>query len=116
MPIHRLNKVLKNLDKLEAVVIMDDTPTIDHDKVITWREFLNKGKDIDEKQVLERADNIDLDDTSSIIYTSGTTGNPKGVELSHRNWSFLMEILMLPLKFNQGERTISWLPGAHVFG
>ena len=76
MPIHRLNKVLKNLDKLEAVVIMDDTPTIDHDKVITWREFLNKGKDIDEKQVLERADNIDLDDTSSIIYTSGTTGNP----------------------------------------
>ena len=43
MPIHRLNKVLKNLDKLEAVVIMDDTPTIDHDKVITWREFLNKG-------------------------------------------------------------------------
>ncbi len=116
MPIHRLNKILENLNKLEAVVIMDDTPAIDHDKVITWKEFISKGKDIDEKEVLERADNIDLNDTSSIIYTSGTTGNPKGVELSHRNWSFLMEILMLPLKFNQGERTISWLPGAHVFG
>ena len=57
-----------------------------------------------------------LNDTSSLIYTSGTTGNPKGVELSYKNWTFLMDGLLTFLKFNQSERIISWLPGAHVFG
>ena len=62
------------------------------------------------------ADKLRMKHTSSLIYTSGTTGNPKGVELVHKNWNFLMDALSTPLTFFQGEKTISWLPGAHVFG
>ncbi|MEW6139343.1 MAG: AMP-binding protein [Thermodesulfobacteriota bacterium] len=31
---------------------------------------------------------VDEDDMLTLIYTSGTTGRPKGVPLTHRNWTF----------------------------
>ncbi|MGO9572062.1 MAG: class I adenylate-forming enzyme family protein [Desulfomonilaceae bacterium] len=31
---------------------------------------------------------VDDDDIVTLIYTSGTTGKPKGVPLTHRNWTF----------------------------
>ena len=64
----------------------------------------------------KRCDEIGPDDTSSLIYTSGTTGNPKGVELTHHNWTFELDMAQTIMKFEQGELYVSWLPGAHVFG
>ena len=51
-----------------------------------------------------------------MIYTSGTTGNPKGVELTHGNWEFEVNTLGNVLRFGQGDKYVSWLPLAHVFG
>jgi len=36
----------------------------------------------------EPAVKVDEGDIATLIYTSGTTGKPKGVPLTHRNWSF----------------------------
>ena len=36
----------------------------------------------------------ELEDTASLIYSSGTTANPKGVELSHKNFYANFEALM----------------------
>ena len=83
---------------------------------MTWDEFIVKGKSIDEKQLLARVDSISMGDTASLIYTSGTTGNPKGVELTHDNWFFELESTNQIVDFNQGEKYVSWLPLAHVFG
>ena len=55
-------------------------------------------------------------DTSTLIYTSGTTGNPKGVELTNKNFEVELDSVLEVLKFNQGEKYVSWLPLAHVFG
>ena len=57
------------------------------------------------------------DDIASLIYTSGTTGDPKGVLLSHGNFTsnshagrkFYPEL-------NANSRTLSILPWAHSFG
>jgi len=117
MPIHRLMSVIDNLDQIETIVLMgDDIERLDHDKIITWDEFINKGKSINENSILDLMKTIDPNDTSSLIYTSGTTGNPKGVELTNKNFEVELDSVSEVLKFNQGEKYVSWLPLAHVFG
>jgi long-chain acyl-CoA synthetase len=45
-----------------------------------WEELVESGPEAAEAEVGE-------DDIATLIYTSGTTGRPKGVPLTHRNWS-----------------------------
>ena len=116
MPNHRLIKVLDKLDKVELVIVMNGVELLEHPKIISWNEFIEKGTSINDEMVLKLYEQIKGKDTSSLIYTSGTTGNPKGVELSHGNWTFELDTVEPILKFDQGEKYVSWLPGAHVFG
>ena len=117
MPIHRLMSVINNLNKVNIIVLMgDDIDNVEHDKVITWDEFLSKGKDIKEQSILDLLSKISANNTTSLIYTSGTTGNPKGVELTHKNFEVELDSVSEVLKFDQGDKYVSWLPLAHVFG
>ncbi|OIP88731.1 MAG: hypothetical protein AUK55_15590 [Syntrophobacteraceae bacterium CG2_30_61_12] len=56
-------------------------------------------------------------DIAVLIYTSGTTGKPKGVLLSHGNFTsnFLAGRRCLP-QLSQHSRSLSILPWAHSFG
>jgi long-chain acyl-CoA synthetase len=58
----------------------------------------------------------DPSDTASIIYTSGTTGNPKGVMLTHANIASNVAALLEVVPVDNGDRSLSFLPWAHVFG
>ncbi len=55
-------------------------------------------------------------DIASLIYTSGTTGQPKGVMLSHRNIAANVNSCMEFLPMTPSDRSLSFLPWAHVFG
>ena len=55
------------------------------------------------------------DDIASVIYTSGTTGTPKGVMLSHGNFTTLLGALAPVFPLNEGDRTLSVLPLHHTF-
>lgn len=117
MPINRLLAILEKLDTVEVVVLMgEDVKAPNNSKIINWEEFIKKGVDISDDQVKKRMKSIDANDTSSLIYTSGTTGNPKGVELTHNNFKVELDSVGYVLKFDQGDRYVSWLPLAHVFG
>jgi len=116
MPNHRLLNIIDRLTKVEIVVMMEGVETLGHEKVISWEEFIKKGESVNESDVLARMDTVTPDDTSCLIYTSGTTGNPKGVELTHKNWTFELDSIEKTFQFYQGERYVSWLPLAHVFG
>ncbi len=116
MPNHRLYKILDILEKVETVVMMGGIETFDHEKIISWDEFIAKGQNISDDEIRSRLDQIDENTTACLIYTSGTTGNPKGVELTHKNWTFEMNASNGVFSFVQGERYLSWLPLAHVFG
>ena len=117
MPIHRLMSVINNLNKVNIIVLMgDDVDNVEHDKVITWEEFISKGKDIKEQTILDLLSKVSANNTTSLIYTSGTTGNPKGVELTHKNFEVELDSVSEVLKFDQGDKYVSWLPLAHVFG
>ncbi len=56
------------------------------------------------------------DEVCVINYTSGSTGNPKGVMLTVGNFTHQIKTLMPCLPFNAGERYLSILPLAHIFG
>ena len=116
MPNHRLLNIIDRLTKVEIVVMMEGVEILGHEKVISWEEFIKKGESVNESDVLARMDTVTPDDTSCLIYTSGTTGNPKGVELTHKNWTFELDSIEKTFQFYQGERYVSWLPLAHVFG
>ena len=112
---NRLNAVMDGLEKVEMAVIMDGVE-MDHEKAISWSDFIAMGAEVEDSAVMERIAAVKPDDVASLIYTSGTTGNPKGVVLTHDNMDFEIGEVHKLVTFNQGEGYVSWLPCAHVFG
>ncbi len=55
-------------------------------------------------------------DLATLIYTSGTTGNPKGVMLTHGNIASNVAAIHQVLKLDASDRSLAFLPWAHVFG
>jgi long-chain acyl-CoA synthetase len=57
------------------------------------------------------------EEVAVLVYTSGTTGDPKGVLLTHGNWTsnHHARIIAFP-EFNSDDRTLSLLPWAHCYG
>lgn len=80
-----------------------------------WQEaFLAKHpRAIEPEEVYFSADPETL---SLINYTSGSTGSPKGVMLNGRSLSNNVEIGMKMLPVEPGQRLVSMLPLAHMFG
>ena len=115
-PSRRFAKILGNLPDVELVVVLDGVEPIDHEKAVSWSDFLEMGKDVEDSSVHSRIDGIEPDDLAALIYTSGTTGNPKGVMLTHDNWDAELSEVDRIITLNQGENYVSWLPLAHVFG
>ena len=58
----------------------------------------------------------DPDDLAGLVYTSGTTGQPKGVMLTHRNLASNVVASTEVFPFLPEDRTVSFLPWAHVYG
>jgi long-chain acyl-CoA synthetase len=64
-----------------------------------------------------RAAQVVPDQLASIIYTSGTTGEPKGVMLTHENFSSNVTESNRSLDLTpESDLAISFLPLAHVYG
>ncbi|PKL38321.1 MAG: long-chain fatty acid--CoA ligase [Spirochaetae bacterium HGW-Spirochaetae-1] len=57
-------------------------------------------------------------DVAALVYTSGTTGEPKGVELTHGNFTSNARggFLLYPDQGREDARSVSILPWAHSFG
>ena len=55
------------------------------------------------------------DALASLIFTSGTTGNPKGVMLTHRNFTFMVSELSKIFEFGVNDGMLSLLPLHHAF-
>jgi long-chain acyl-CoA synthetase len=58
---------------------------------------------------------IDAGDVASLIYTSGTTARPKGVMLTHANFTSLVAALAPIFPLSRGDAVLSVLPLHHTF-
>jgi long-chain acyl-CoA synthetase len=63
----------------------------------------------------ERLAGIGLEDAASFIYTSGTTGNPKGVVLTHGNWTYEAKAVAELQVVRPDDTILMFLPMAHSF-
>jgi long-chain acyl-CoA synthetase len=93
---------------VENVVLVEGS----HPEALNWQELLDCAPDAFE--LVAASAEVRPDDLATLIYTSGTTGPPKGVELTHRNVSFLVAALAEHAGFPEGVSVISYLPMAHI--
>ncbi|HET6437743.1 MAG TPA: long-chain fatty acid--CoA ligase [Anaeromyxobacter sp.] len=63
----------------------------------------------------ERVARLGPDDPASFIYTSGTTGNPKGVVLTHGNWTYEAQAVSEIEIITPDDLVLMFLPMAHSF-
>jgi long-chain acyl-CoA synthetase len=58
---------------------------------------------------------VSPDDVASLIFTSGTTGKPKGVMLTHKNFTSIIAALAPLFPLTPKDRVLSVLPLHHTF-
>jgi long-chain acyl-CoA synthetase len=63
----------------------------------------------------ERIARLGPDDVATLIYTSGTTGNPKGVVLTHGNWTYEAAAVEAIRVISPDDVILLFLPMAHSF-
>ncbi len=63
----------------------------------------------------ERAKEVRPEGLATIVYTSGTTGRPKGVMLSHRNFTSNVEAFVPRVPVTAEDLALEFLPLCHVF-
>ena len=68
-----------------------------------------------EEEMLKVARSIRNDDLATITYTSGTTADPKGVMLTHRNYTANVEQALTLVDIDEKWRTLIILPLDHCF-
>lgn len=80
--------------------------------------LVEAGRDLSDSAVEERVATLGPDSLATLIYTSGTTGRPKGCDLSHGNLVYEIRTVIGAASdvFEPGNKTLLFLPIAHIFG
>ena len=106
---------------IRATIFMDDMTIVEADE--KFRKKYDHASEVFEKEYPNGVQLTDInyptdnyDDLAVINYTSGSTGNPKGVMLTHLNLSGNVEFACQRIPHKQGDKVLSMLPIAHMFG
>ncbi|KZF11886.1 long-chain fatty acid--CoA ligase [Rhodococcus sp. EPR-157] len=80
-------------------------------------ELTTRGAGVSDDDLHARRHQVTASSPATLIYTSGTTGRPKGVQLTHANFYAEVQATQLALhdSMKEGNRTLMFLPMAHVF-
>lgn len=118
---HQLKKIRNILDKLSLVkkiIILDDQQEY-NEKEIALSDVIRLSNEWLRqhplKEFLQIGQSIQNDDYATITYTSGTTADPKGVILTHRNYTANIEQSLSCVDIDHTWRTLVILPLDHCF-
>ncbi len=109
------------MKRLKATIFMDEMSIVEADEAFVkkyegaekaFQKAFPNGVSIED--VHYPTDNYD--ELAVINYTSGSTGNPKGVMLTHLNLSGNVEFGLQRIPHKVGDKVLSMLPIAHMFG
>jgi long-chain acyl-CoA synthetase len=105
------------LPAIRKVILFDGEG--DGDWQLSMADFVKLGDEFNTANptaVDDRVAKLAPDNIATLIYTSGTTGRPKGVILTHGNWTYegaAIEALQL---LRKDHLHFLWLPLSHSFG
>ena len=114
----KVRAIIDQLPEVKKVIVFDEQ---DHyeDREIALSEVQKMGDEFlashTQEEFLKVAHSIQNDDYATITYTSGTTADPKGVVLTHRNYTSNVEQACTLVNIDQTWRTLIILPLDHCF-
>jgi long-chain acyl-CoA synthetase len=113
----KILKVRKELPALELLILLDE-PEEPVERSIAFAKLLERGdaRLRAEPDVVERSwRSLQGSDPATISYTSGTTADPKGIVLSHRNYTANIEQSTARYPLPPGASLLLILPWDHAF-
>lgn len=114
----KVRTIKEKLQMVEKVIIFDKQEEY-QEKEISLDDVLKMGEEFlkthTEEEFLQVARSIQNDDYATITYTSGTTADPKGVVLTHRNYTANVEQALTLVNIDETWRTLIILPLDHCF-
>ena len=114
----KIRAIKEKLPLVEKIIVFDEQPAYE-EKEMALEEVLKLGDEFlrthTEEEFLQVAHSIQNDDYATITYTSGTTADPKGVVLTHRNYTANVEQALTLVDIDQTWRTLIILPLDHCF-
>ena len=114
--IEKVRRVISKCPAVEKVIVLDDIELQEGE--IHYSGILESGKRFLETrsgELEERMASVGPDDYANISYTSGTTADPKGILLTHRNYTANIEQCISVVHIPQGYTMLIILPLDHCF-
>ena len=114
----KIRLIKEQLPEVQKVIVFDEQDHYEDgevfigDVVKMGEEFLTEHT---MEEFLKISQSIQNDDVATITYTSGTTADPKGVVLTHRNYTSNVEQALTLVNIDQTWRTLIILPLDHCF-
>ena len=113
----KIRKILPECPLVEKVIVFDEIPDMRENEVYigdvmkAGDAFLAKNREL----FVRRFKSIGPDDYANISYTSGTTADPKGILLTHRNYTANVEQAQSVIGVTPEDRMLIILPLDHCF-
>ena len=113
----KIRTILPECPMVEKVIIFDEVPDKQENEIYISEvmamgdEFLAKN----EEMFVQRYKSIEPDDYANISYTSGTTADPKGILLTHRNYTANVEQAHSVIGVDETDKMLIIIPLDHCF-
>ena len=113
----KIRTILPECPMVEKVILFDQVDDMQENEIYIG-EIMEMGDKFlaeNEEQFIQRYKSIGPDDYANISYTSGTTADPKGILLTHRNYTANVEQAHSVIGVESTDRMLIILPLDHCF-
>ena len=113
----KIRTILPECPMVEKVILFDQVDDMKENEIYIGEvmEMGDKFLSENEEQFIQRYKSIGPDDYANISYTSGTTADPKGILLTHRNYTANVEQAHSVIGIEENDKMLIILPLDHCF-